>query len=964
VNAGVEREGVVTISSHQDWAVTLAGQLVTSAADLPETLTGDERLALAWALKDRAIAAWTSSTGEVARAADTLQALCTPCEPEHSSPADDSALSIRAIAEWISGIADLALGRMTDAIAHLDRAAAAFRQLGDHRNAAQSQIPKVMALSVLGLHAQAIESGEQTQRELVALGDLRAAGKVSLNLGNLHSHSEANREALLHYEQAHALATQVGDSERLIMSEIGMANAHTALGNFRDAQQLFDRAGLQAKELGFPVLESLILGTASLLHLARGEYQEALAQLENSRRRFEALDIPQHLATIEKLLADIYLELRLLPEALALFDRALKRFEALEMPVDQAWAQLQRGRTLAALARPIEEVADCLHRAWGLFTTQGVNAGQANVLLARAEIALANADPVAAEMLARSAADAFDATALTAGRAQADVLLAQALLQFGDSNAATALFESTLTRARESQLLSIDIRCQTGLGLIAQARGETTRAETILSAAIMAFEEQRRVLPGDDLRNAFLVDHLRPYEALLQIALDASDRQPSIEHATKVLDRVERFRARVLGERLVGPRNHAATGTTDTSEADLRARLSWLYRRAQKLRDEGEDSQSLISETRRAEYELLELGRRRRLTSDASVPADNALDFDVTRLQGALREHDALIEYGVVGDELFACVVTRSRVELKRRLASWAEVVTAIRTARFQIETMRYGAGTVDRHLDLLTRRSQIAMHRVHNLVWAPLGALLADVRSVLVVPHEQLGAIQFAALHDGTNYLAHSFKLAVVPSARTALHGLMHPPSACERAVVVGESSRLPHAAEEARFVAALFSRSQVLVDKDADAPSLRAASQDADVLHLACHGEFRSDNPMFSALHLADGPFTVSDTETLRLRQGIVVLSACETGVAAYSRGDEMIGLVRAFMLAGAARVVASMWPVDDAITVRFMTAFYRSLHEGNTPANALRDAQLELMHSHPHPFHWAAFTLYGGW
>jgi hypothetical protein len=573
-------------------------------------------------------------------------------------------------------------------------------------------------------------------------------------------------------------------------------------------------------------------------------------------------------------------------------------------------------------------------------------------------------DPLAAAMLAREAADAFEVNALAQGRAQADVVCAQAMLQCGDLTAAASMFESTLSRARELQLVSVDVLCQVGLGLIAQARGDTGTAERTFLAAIAAFEEQRRALPGDDIRNAFLIDHLRPYEALLQIALDASDHEPGNESASRVLLRLEGFRARVLGERLGETRRDDPAEGSGALESNLRARLSWLYRRAQKLMDEGEDSQALIGETRRAEHELLELGRRRRLTSDASLPANTAPDFDVARLQGALREHDALIEYGVVGDELFACIVTRSRVELKRRLAPWAEVVAAIRAARFQIETMRYGAGTVDRHLDLLTRRSQIAMHRVHTLVWAPLGALLTDIRSVLVVPHEQLGAVQFAALHDGANYLAHSFKLAVVPSARTALHGLTHPPLACERAVVLGESSRLPHAAEEARFVAALFSHAQVLVDKAADAPSLRAASQHADVLHLACHGEFRSDNPMFSALHLADGPFTVSDTETLRLRQGIVVLSACETGVAAYSRGDEMIGLVRAFMLAGAARVVASMWPVDDAVTVGFMAAFYRSLHDGNTAVNALRDAQLQLMRSHPHPFHWAAFTLYGGW
>ena len=87
-------------------------------------------------------------------------------------------------------------------------------------------------------------------------------------------------------------------------------------------------------------------------------------------------------------------------------------------------------------------------------------------------------------------------------------------------------------------------------------------------------------------------------------------------------------------------------------------------------------------------------------------------------------------------------------------------------------------------------------------------------------------------------------------------------------------------------------------------------------------------------------------------------------ESGVATASKGDEVIGLVRAFLIAGAARVVASLWPVDDAVTTEFMAAFYSSLRAGASPATALRSAQLEVMKTHPHPFHWAAFAVYDGW
>ncbi len=93
-------------------------------------------------------------------------------------------------------------------------------------------------------------------------------------------------------------------------------------------------------------------------------------------------------------------------------------------------------------------------------------------------------------------------------------------------------------------------------------------------------------------------------------------------------------------------------------------------------------------------------------------------------------------------------------------------------------------------------------------------------------------------------------------------------------------------------------------------------------------------------------------------------MVLSACETAVAEQASGDEMVGLVRAFLVAGASRVVASLWPVDDRVTSSFMTRFYGALSRGMGPAAALREAQGAIRREHPHPSFWAAFTLYGGW
>lgn len=507
----------------------------------------------------------------------------------------------------------------------------------------------------------------------------------------------------------------------------------------------------------------------------------------------------------------------------------------------------------------------------------------------------------------------------------------------------------------------MQVRCLTGQGLAAQALNDPSAAQVAFSAAIELFEDQRRALPGDELRSAFLTDHLRPYLELLRMALRAHAKAPSAQRATEVLMQLDRFRARSLGERLT----QAANADDDASTHGLRDRLNWLYRRVRRLDDEGEPSAALAGELHRTELELLERARRARLAAPAPEPgAGNDDAFSVETLQGLLDEDGALVEYGVLDDELFACVVTRAGVSLHRRVAVWSEVLEALRAARFQIDTLRHGAAPVRQHLASLTTRTQLRMGRLHALVWAPLQSVLARCGRVLVVPHAQLGLLPFAALHDGACFLAQRHQLAVVPSARLALRGLVRQPVRPRQALVLGESSRLPHAALEAQFVAELFPEGRAFVGEQATLATLHAQAGSADVVHLACHAQFRSDNPMFSALHLHDGPLTVELAESLNLRPGMVVLSACETGLAEHGSGDEMVGLVRAFLVAGAARVLASLWPVDDEITALFMASFYGALCRGDAPAAALRLAQTDVMREHPHPFYWAAFTLHGGW
>jgi CHAT domain-containing protein len=145
---------------------------------------------------------------------------------------------------------------------------------------------------------------------------------------------------------------------------------------------------------------------------------------------------------------------------------------------------------------------------------------------------------------------------------------------------------------------------------------------------------------------------------------------------------------------------------------------------------------------------------------------------------------------------------------------------------------------------------------------------------------------------------------------------------------------------------------------------------------LHFATHGYLDTERPSLSALVLSqidekqqpqDGFLRVNDIYNARMPAELVVLSACQTGLGQEVRGEGLMGLTRAFLYAGAPRVVVSLWNVNDRATAGLMTGFYRAmLREGKRPAAALREAQMELRKQKrwESPYYWAAFVQHGDW
>lgn len=253
----------------------------------------------------------------------------------------------------------------------------------------------------------------------------------------------------------------------------------------------------------------------------------------------------------------------------------------------------------------------------------------------------------------------------------------------------------------------------------------------------------------------------------------------------------------------------------------------------------------------------------------------------------------------------------------------------------------------------------------IYDVLAAPVEEHIAGRRRLLIVPHGPLHLVPFHALYDGNRYVMDRHEVFVTPSMgvlEAVWEKDARTPQTC--LAIATQDGDAPLATRECQAVAALFGpgKARLLLGEEATAAAVRAAAPGCDVIHFAGHGVFDPKNPMHSHLRLSGGTLSASDIFRMRLDSDLVVLSACETGVAHVASGDELLGLSRGLLLAGVSSLVVSLWRVNDASTAQFAVRFYRALLAGKPKPQALREAALFVRARLGHPYYWAPFVLVG--
>ncbi|HEV2742693.1 MAG TPA: CHAT domain-containing protein [Rubrobacter sp.] len=943
-------DGLLGLPARDQQARLLRDRQLLDAGGLGRLLDAAERL-----LND--------DPGKAGRVAEICGGLAETADAPAAVP---RAYYIRAGAHNVNGEFEDDL-RLTGA-AH-DR----YLALGMGLEALRTNAGRMDALLELGRYGEALDAGLTVLRTLGREGALdveptfeeRAllTALVHQNRGLCYEYTGRYEEALAAYAGAEERYSALGMTARLGEILDNRAAILLHLGRSGEALEAREAAAGIFEEAGLTLSHAKALVNIGEPHLHLGNYARSLEAFERTRRMLTSIDALADRHLLLRDMADAYLELNLHSEALATYREAEEALRAAGMVHDRARVLWGAGSTLA-YRREFEEAEEKLAEAAALFGEAGNTPLLSGVMLEQASLQATRGDRAGALTTARRALDLVSENNLPVQQIYARLRLADLLLP--DEEGAEEHLLAAQRLSEDLGLPQLRYRLNERLGHLRRLQGRDEGAEALLEAAVDEIERLRGSVARDAMRVSFLRDKTAAYTDLLLLHLARGD-DAGVRRAFVV---AERAKSRALVDLLTGISDGDPPGVADPELGErirtLQADLNLVYGGLLGDTGDGEHPAPLHDLHARAAELEQEIGRLRlRAAADGTAPDPFASPAPPDATQDEFPSGATLLAYHVVGDEVLAFVVAEGGIRVARGLGTVARVRRLLRKLDVQWDRMRAGGGLAGRHAALLKRSAQQVLAGLYDGLVAPVEPLLGGAGGppeLAIVPHGPLHRVPFHALFDGRRYLIERFEVSYAPSARVyALCQAREAPGRGGATVLGVEDPLIPAAEAEAREVAGRLPGSRLRFGEEATVGALRGAAG-SGALHLACHGLFRSGNPMFSALKLHDGWMTAADVMGLDLPGALVTLSACESGRSGVTGGDEILGLTRAFLGTGAATLVVSLWLVQDDTTAELMGDWYGRLGDGERPAAALRAAQLEVKDRHDHPYYWAPFVLVG--
>ena len=848
---------------------------------------------------------------------------------------------------------------------------------GKYLEALRTHVGRMSVLLELGLYQEALDDGQIVLDALGGRGEFEVTpthqqrdlltALVHQNRGGCYEYMGRYEEALEAYAVAEERYQALGETQRVgeILDNRGAILLHLGRGN--EALAAHEAAAAVFAEAELTLSYAAALCNIGVANRQLADYRSSLAAFEKARRLYGSLDVPVDNSLLMLDTANAYLDLNLYPEALAAYKKANSLLGKVGMAHDRARALWGMG--VALTAKPdLEEAEKALAEAAALFAAAGNSPLLSGVILDQSVVQEARGNLDGSVATARRALSLVIEKDWSVQRVYAHLRLVDLLLP--DVAGSEPHLLAACRLAERMALPQLRYRLNERLGRLRRLQGNDGEAQVLLETAIDEIERLRGTVTHESMRASFLLDKIGAYEELLRLHLS----REAESNARQAFAVAERAKSRALIDLLTGVAKEPAHPTDNALQEriqNLQADLNTTYN--QLLGTGQSEFVAPLPDLRGRAVELEEEISQLRLRA---IPAtsDPFATSTASDTWEDMPTDVALLAYHIIGDEIIAFVGARDSLRVVRNCGSVTMATQLLQQLEVQWDRLGVGQEFAKQHMALLERLTRQVLASLYGELVAPLRPLLDAAagantvdddgpRKIAIVPHGLLHQVPFHALFDGERYLIERFQISYAPSAKVFSLCQRQASRGLDKALALSVADPLiPAVADEARAVARHLPSAEVLTDRQATLSALREKAPDCGVLHLACHGMFRADNPMFSALKLHDGWLTAADVVELDLGGALVTLSACESARNQVLAGDELVGLVRGFLGAGAATLVATLWLVQDDTTSWLMERWYAQLRTGIERAAALRNAQLALKEKLPHPYYWAPFVLIG--
>jgi CHAT domain-containing protein/tetratricopeptide (TPR) repeat protein len=811
-----------------------------------------------------------------------------------------------AVAHQAAGIVLREFGDVAAGIGEFRIALRLARRTGSARREADVLASLAVALVYAGRTAAGLSTFDRALR----LSSGAQAGRV------LHRRSTAlltlgrNAAALEDARRAAAILRRSGDKLWTARAMTARGLAYHAMGMPARADAAFAEAETSFAETS-QVLESIyMVHNRALIAYSINDIPAALSYFAEAASRYEPLDVLVPDLTVDR--CTVLLAAGLADDALAEADATVDEIDRVHgQPTKKAELLLVAATCALAAAQP-QTALDRVQAAHRMYRSQhnSWRLAGARLVLVQAKFATGQ---VAAQLLreANWAAARLEAVG-SSDAIQAHLLAGRVALGLGRRAEADRHF-SAVARSRRRGPAMARASGWLGAALQAQAVGQSRRMLIACRRGLEVLDEHRFTLGASELR-AQATAHGAELATLAQRHAVRA-RRPRL-----LLTWSERWRATALAVPPVRP-------STDRELNAGLASLRRVMRRLDKARQEGtaiarQEQLRLERERRRLES----LVRAHALRARGTALPDSAV-VSIPELLGQL-DGTRLVEIVDVDGIVHVLVCGEGRVR-QFTAGHTAEATEAAAFARFALRRMARSRPGDD--LDSALAILKATGPTLQDALLGPAARHLGD-GPVVIVPPGKLHTIPWAvvpALNDRV--------VSVAPSARAWLRArAATPPDG--RPVTLVRGPGLTTDGAEVPLVSQLYDDITVLAGGDATAEKVLYALDGAWLAHVAAHGSFRADSPLFSSLRMHDGPLTVYDFERLHRAPYRLVLSACDSGVLAPTGADELLGLVSSLLPLGTAGIVAAVTQLNDHATVPVMLSLHRNLRAGQTLAESI--------------------------